>query len=126
VLSDTGRGEGAVLSAGQRQLIFLARPLVNQPRVLLLDDATAVIDGASDATLRAALREHVQPTGTAILTVAHRLSTARDTDRIMVLDAGRVLEQGTPAQLLATDSTFAALLALEEAGWDWEHDIADR
>ena len=122
MLSDTGRGAGAVLSAGQRQLLALARALVNQPRVLLLDEATAVIDGASDAALRAALREHVQPIGTAILTVAHRLSTARDADRIIVLAGGRVLEQGTPSQLLATDSAFAALLALEEAGWDWEDD----
>jgi ABC-type multidrug transport system fused ATPase/permease subunit len=125
VLSDTGRGEGAVLSAGQRQLMALARALVNQPRVLLLDEATAVIDGASDAALRTALREHVQPTGTAILTVAHRLSTAREADRVIVLAGGRVLEQGTPLELLTTDSTFAALLALEEAGWDWEHDLDD-
>jgi ATP-binding cassette subfamily B protein len=90
--------------------------------VLLLDEATAVVDGASDATLRTALREHIQPTGTAILTVAHRLSTARDADRVIVLSGGRIAEHGTPAQLLATDSTFAALLAIEEAGWDWEHE----
>jgi ATP-binding cassette subfamily B protein len=122
VLSDTGRGEGTALSAGQRQLLALARAMVNQPRVLLLDEATAVVDGASDAALRAALREQVQSTGTAILTVAHRLSTARDADRIVVLAGGRVLEHGTPAHLLATDSAFAALLRLEEAGWDWEHD----
>jgi ATP-binding cassette subfamily B protein len=123
VLSDTSRGEGVVLSAGQRQLLALARALVNQPRVLLLDEATAVVDGASDAALRAALRGQVQPTGTAMLTVAHRLATARDADRIIVLSAGRVIEHGTPAQLLATDSTFAALLAIEEAGWDWQHDL---
>jgi ATP-binding cassette, subfamily B, multidrug efflux pump len=122
VLSDTGRGAGTVLSAGQRQLLALARALVKQPRVLLLDEATAVVDGASDAALRAALRERVQPAGTAILTVAHRLSTARDADRVIVLAGGRILEQGTPSQLLNTDSAFAALLALEEAGWDWEHD----
>jgi ABC-type multidrug transport system fused ATPase/permease subunit len=122
VLSDTGRGEGVVLSAGQRQLLTLARALVNQPRVLLLDEATSVVDSASDAAFRAALRKRVQPTGTAILTVAHRLATARDADRIIVISRGRILEQGTPAELLARDSTFAALLAIEEAGWDWEHD----
>jgi ATP-binding cassette, subfamily B, multidrug efflux pump len=122
VLSDTGRGDGVVLSAGQRQLLALARALVAAPKVLLLDEATAVVDGASDAAFRAALRQHVQPTGTAILTVAHRLSTARDADRIIVLSAGRIVEQGTPTELTATDSRFAALLALEEAGWDWERD----
>jgi ATP-binding cassette subfamily B protein len=118
-LSDTARGEGVVLSAGQRQL--LARALVVQSRVLLLDEATSVIDAASDARLRRALRDHVQPAGTAILTVAHRLATARDADRILVLSAGRVIEQGTPAELTATDSQFAALLAIEQAGWDWQH-----
>ena len=97
VLSDTGRGTGVALSAGQRQLLALARALVAAPRVLLLDEATAVIDGASDAALRTALRDHVQPTGTAILTVAHRLSTARDADRIIVLSGGRIIEHGTPA-----------------------------
>jgi ATP-binding cassette subfamily B protein len=122
VLSDVGRGEGVVLSAGQRQLLALARAIVARPRVLLLDEATSVVDNASDAALRAALREQVQPTGTAILTVAHRLSTAREADRVIVLSGGRILEQGSPEQLLATDSTFAALLAIEEAGWDWEHD----
>jgi ATP-binding cassette subfamily B protein len=123
VLAGTGRGGGIVLSAGQRQLLALARALVQQPRVLLLDEATAVVDGASDARFRAALREHVQPTGTAILTVAHRLSTARDADRIVVLAGGRVLEQGAPHELLTTDSAFAALLAMEEAGWDWEQEF---
>jgi ATP-binding cassette subfamily B protein len=120
MLSDTGRGEGVVLSAGQRQLLALARALVNQPRVLLLDEATAVVDGASDAAFRAALRQHVLPSGTAILTVAHRLSTAGEADRVIVLADGRVIEEGSPAQLMASDSTFAALLAIEEAGWDWE------
>ncbi|HZM80291.1 MAG TPA: ABC transporter ATP-binding protein [Candidatus Limnocylindrales bacterium] len=119
VLSDAARGDGVVLSAGQRQLLALARALAGRPRVLLLDEATAVVDGATDAAFRSALREHVQPRATAILTVAHRLATARDADRVIVLSAGRILEQGTPDRLLSTDSTFAALLAIEEAGWDW-------
>jgi ATP-binding cassette subfamily B protein len=118
VLADSGRGEGIGLSAGQRQLLALARAMAGRPRVLLLDEATAVIDGATDSLLRKALRDHIQPTGTAILTVAHRLSTARDADRVIVLSAGRILEHGTPARLLATDSAFAALLVIEEAGWN--------
>ena len=120
VLSDLGRGDGVALSAGQRQLLALARALAADPAVLLLDEATAVVDGPSDAAFRAALRRHVAAAGTAVLTVAHRLSTARDADRVIVLSAGRVIEQGTPAELMATDSHFAALLTLEEAGWTWE------
>lgn len=122
ILSDTGRGEGVALSAGQRQLLALARALVAAPKVLLLDEATAVVDGASDAAFRSALRQYVQPGGTAILTVAHRLSTARDADRIIVLSAGRIVEQGPPTELMTSDSQFAALVAIEEAGWDWQHD----
>ncbi len=124
-LSDVGRGSGVQLSAGQRQLLALARALANRPAVLLLDEATAVVDGASDAAFRAALRERVLPTGTAVLSVAHRLATAREADRVVVMAAGRVIEQGTPAELLAAGGRFADLVALEEAGWDWQHDVDD-
>jgi len=122
VLSGAGHGTGVHLSAGQRQLLALARALVTRPAVLLLDEATAVIDGASDTAFRTALHQHVRAAGTAVLTVAHRLATARQADRVAVLAAGRVLEHGTPAQLLAAGGRFADLTALEEAGWDWHHD----
>lgn len=121
-LSDSGRGSGAQLSAGQRQLIALARALVTQPGILLLDEATAVIDGASDATFRTALRDRVLPTGTAVLTVAHRLTTAREADRVVVLVGGRVREHGPPQELLAAGGWFADVVALDEAGYDWQHD----
>ncbi|HET7770254.1 MAG TPA: ABC transporter ATP-binding protein, partial [Chloroflexota bacterium] len=78
LLAGSGRGEGAQLSAGQRQLISLARALVWEPRVLLLDEATAAIDGASDAAFRAGLRQGILARGGAVLSVAHRLSTARE------------------------------------------------
>jgi ATP-binding cassette, subfamily B, multidrug efflux pump len=120
ILAGSGRGEGITLSAGQRQLLALTRALVSRPTVLLLDEATAVVDGASDAAFRTALRQHVQPDGTAILTVAHRLATARHADRIVVVAAGRIIEEGSPAMLASTDSHFASLLALEEIGWNWE------
>jgi len=122
VLSDSGRGSGVQLSAGQRQLLALARALVTGPAVLLLDEATAVVDGATDAKFRTALHERVLSTGTAVLTVAHRLATAREADRVIVLSAGHVLEQGTPAKLLATGGRFADLNALEEIGWDWQNE----
>jgi ATP-binding cassette subfamily B multidrug efflux pump len=108
------------LSAGQRQLIALTRAMVHEPAVLLLDEATASIDGASDAALRAALRRLVTETGTGVLTVAHRLATARQADRIIVLDAGTVVEQGPPDDLLAAGGRFADLATLDLATPDGE------
>jgi ATP-binding cassette subfamily B protein len=118
-LSGSGSGQGAHLSAGQRQLVALARALVHRPAVLLLDEATAAIDNASDAAFRAALRERVLPRGATVVTVAHRLTTALDADRVIVLDMGRIVEEGAPAALIAGQGRFAALLELETAGWDW-------
>jgi ATP-binding cassette subfamily B protein len=115
-----GTGEaGIALSAGQRQLLALTRALVRQPRVLLLDEATAAIDHASDAAFRAALRRDAQDPGRAVLIVAHRLSTAREADRVLVLEDGQVIEQGAPDDLIRRHGRFAALLAMEAAGWDW-------
>jgi ATP-binding cassette subfamily B protein len=118
-LSGGGGGTGAHLSAGQEQLVALARALVHRPAVLLLDEATAAIDDRGDAAFRAALRERVLPGGCAVLTVAHRLSTALEADRVIVLDRGRIVEEGAPAALVAAQGRFAALLELEAAGWDW-------
>ncbi len=118
-LSGAGRGGGAQLSAGQRQLLALARALVWNPQVLLLDEATAAIDNASDATFRAALRADRSQHQRAVLTVAHRLSTAREADRVLVMDAGHIVEEGTPDELIARGGRFAALIELEAAGWDW-------
>jgi ATP-binding cassette subfamily B protein len=122
ILSDSGRGTGVQLSAGQRQLLALARALVTAPAALLLDEATAVIDGASDAAFRTALHEHVLAAGTAVLTVAHRLATAREADRVLVMAGGHIIEQGTPSELLTSGGRFASLIALDDAGWDWQHD----
>jgi ABC-type multidrug transport system fused ATPase/permease subunit len=122
LLSGGGSGQGAHLSAGQRQLVALARALVHRPAVVLLDEATAAIDNASDAAFRAALRERVLPRGATVVTVAHRLTTALDADRVIVLDKGRIVEEGAPAALIASQGRFAALLELEAAGWDWRSD----
>ncbi len=118
-LAGSGRGSGVQLSAGQRQLLALARALVTRPAVLLLDEATALVDATSDTAFREALRERVLPTGTAVLTVAHRLATAREADVVVVLDGGRVAEQGPPGRLLLAGGRFAALAELEQQGWDW-------
>lgn len=119
VLRGSGGGIGVQLSAGQEQLLALTRALVWRPAVLLLDEATSAVDGATEAAMRDALRQRVLPSGTAVLTVAHRLATAREADRVVVIDRGRVVEEGSPEELLARGGRFAALLELEAAGWDW-------
>jgi ABC-type multidrug transport system fused ATPase/permease subunit len=121
-LAGEGRGGGLVLSAGQRQLLTLARAIVTDPVVLLLDEATASIDGASDARFRAALRATALRGGCAVLTVAHRISTAREADRVVVMEHGRIVEEGAPPALLTTSGWFARLAELESAGWDWQAD----
>jgi len=118
-LSGSASGAGTPLSAGQRQLLALARALVARPAVLLLDEATSAIDNASDAAFRTALRERVLARGVAVLTIAHRLASARDADRVVVLERGRVVEVGPPVALMADGGRFAAWLELEAAGWDW-------
>jgi ATP-binding cassette subfamily B protein len=119
VLSGSGRSGGAQLSAGQRQLLALARALVWNPAVLLLDEATAAIDSASDAALWTALRADVAGQNRAVLVVAHRLTTARAADRVIVLETGRIVEEGPPEELVRRGGRFAALVELEAAGWDW-------
>ncbi len=119
---DTLLGSGLQLSAGQRQLLALTRALVWDPAVLLLDEATAAVDSASEAAFRAALRAAVLDCGRAVLTVAHRLATAQDADRVLVMEAGQIVEVGPPEDLIRRGGRFAALLELEAAGWDWQTD----
>ena len=119
---DTLLGSGLQLSAGQRQLLALTRALVWDPAVLLLDEATAAIDSASEAAFRAALATAVLGCGRTVLTVAHRLATAQEADRVLVMEAGQIVEVGAPEELLRRGGRFAALLELEAAGWDWQTD----
>jgi ATP-binding cassette, subfamily B, multidrug efflux pump len=118
-LRGTGGGPGMQLSAGQAQLLTLTRALVSRPAVLLFDEATSFLDGASEAMLRETLRATALKQGAAVLTVAHRLATAREAHRVVVIDHGRIVEEGAPADLIARGGRFASLLELEAAGWDW-------
>ncbi len=122
LLSGVGGGMGVQLSEGQQQLLSLARALVWDPIVFMLDEATSSVDNASESeirtSLRAVFRDGVEGQH-AVVTVAHRLSTAREADRVIVLDNGRIVEQGDPNDLIQRGGWFAALVELEEAGWDW-------
>jgi len=116
-LAGAGRGPGARLSAGEAQLVALARALVWSPALILLDEATSTIDSASELALRQALERAVRERGHAVLTIAHRLASARTADRVIVMEDGRIVEEGTPAELTARPTRFASLLELEASGW---------
>lgn len=105
---DTMLGErGVNLSGGQRQRIALARALLRDPAVLVLDEATSAVDNDTEAAIQESLR-HLTSECTALV-VAHRLSTVRHAHRIWVLDAGRVVEAGTHDELLANDGVYSGL-----------------
>jgi len=112
---DTMVGErGATLSGGQKQRLAIARAALKDPRILILDEATSALDAETEARVGAALAALTRARTTFV--IAHRLSTVRAADEILVLDGGRIVERGTFAQLQNAGGRFADLVATQLLG----------
>jgi len=98
---------GQTLSAGERQLLALARAFLARPRVLILDEATSSLDLRSETVIERALDRLLE--GRSAILIAHRLTTAQRADRIVVIDHGGIVEMGTPRELLAAGGAYATM-----------------
>ena len=111
---DTRIGESGIgLSGGQRQRVAIARAVCNRPPVLIFDEATSALDSESERAVKEAMDELHE--GRTSFVIAHRLSTIRDADRILVLDRGRVVEDGTHGELMAHQGLYYYLASQQLA-----------
>jgi ATP-binding cassette subfamily B protein len=108
--TDVAQG-GTTVSGGQRQRLSIARALVRKPEVLIFDDSYSALDTATDARLRKAIRAAVKDV--TMIVVAQRVSSITDADQILVLDAGRIVDRGTHAQLLKTSETYREIVSTQ-------------
>lgn len=114
---------GVKLSGGQRQRIAIARMFLKDAPILVLDEATSALDSEVEAAIQENLAELMQ--GKTVIAIAHRLSTIAALDRLVVMDAGRIIEQGTHAELVASGGLYAALWSRQSGGFLCEDDGAD-
>lgn len=105
---------GASLSGGQRQRIAIARALINDPRILIFDEATSALDYESEAVIQNNMREITK--GRTVILIAHRLSTLRDAHRIVTIEQGSLIEDGSHAELMQANGRYAALWRLQTLG----------
>ena len=99
---------GSNLSLGQRQLVCIARALIRKPKVLLIDEATASVDQKTDGVIQEVIKNKLE--GVSVLTIAHRLITVIQYDKIVVLERGRKIEEGSPLALMRRDGEFSRLV----------------
>ncbi|MCB1984002.1 MAG: ABC transporter ATP-binding protein/permease [Burkholderiales bacterium] len=103
---------GLKLSGGEKQRVAIARTILKNPAILIFDEATSALDSSSEKQIQAELKRIAKNRTT--LTIAHRLSTIADADQILVMENGRIIEQGTHSQLLAANQTYARMWALQQ------------
>jgi ATP-binding cassette, subfamily B, bacterial len=111
---------GAKLSGGQRQRLGIARAILKNAPILILDEATSALDSTSETAIQRSLRTLMQ--GRTVLAIAHRVSTLAALDRIIVLDNGRIVEDGSPGELLRIGGAFHHLWRLQAEGFVQEQE----
>ena len=108
---------GARLSGGERQRISIARALLKDAPIVLLDEATASLDVENETEVQGALSRLLA--GRTVIVIAHRMRTVMAADKVVVLDGGRVAEQGSPQELMAQDGLFARMVRLQTESAEW-------
>ena len=116
---DTVIGEGgASISGGEKQRISIARAIIKDSPVIILDEATANVDPENEWMLQNAIRELTK--SKTVIMIAHRLKTVRHADKIIVLDGGKIVEEGTHKELLAKQGKYAEFIAMREKSVGWK------
>ena len=116
---DTVIGEnGELLSGGQRQRISIARAILKDANVILLDEATSFLDVENESKIQRALSELIK--NKTVIIIAHRMRTIANADKIIVLDNGKIVEQGSPEELVEQDGVFKKMLDLQTLSGEWE------